>query len=1161
MNDGAIRGSPAPEPEFGPHDSLSGFRLQRLEILNWGTFDKKVWTLELGGKNGLLTGDIGSGKSTLVDAITTLLVPAQRIAYNKAAGADARERSLRSYVLGHYKSERNEISGNAKSVALRDQTNYSVILGVFHNAGFDQTVTLAQVFWIKDAGGQPERFYAVAEKSLSVAGDFAHFGTEIAQLRKRLRKNSVELFDSFPPYGAHFRRRFGIEGEQALELFHQTVSMKSVGNLTDFVRHHMLEPFDVAPRIAGLIAHFDDLNRAHEAVLKAKQQVELLTPLVSDSDRHTALLAGTDELRACRDALKPHFAGLKLALIDTRLETLADNFNSESTKVERLEARKAGQQIQERELRLNIAHRGGDRIAHLDAEIARRQLETARRKTNATRYDELRRQLSLLQVGSAEDLLVQQQTCAQKLGVESDRAVELQNQRNELGVVFAQGRQEHEALSAEITSLQGRRSNIDAQQITIRTALCQALQLREESMPFAGELIEVRDTERDWEGAAERLMHNFALSLLVPEAHYARVAEWVDQTHLKGRLVYFCVRPAKSGDLPSAHADALVRKLTIKPDSPFYAWLEQSVWQRFNVVCCSTQEQFRREPKAITRAGQSKGGERHEKDDRHRINDRSRYVLGWSNTAKLEALNGKKRGLEAHLAHTGKQLADVGREQDAIKERLNTLAKLVEYRDYAELDWQAIALEVAKLSDELAALKAASDVLLALTKSLADLEAELQATEKQLAEQRERRAKTEQKTSDMQALRGQTEALRGDWAKQDALPPRLLATRLVSLQMEILGEQTLTIESCDNREREMRDGLQKAIDADDGRIKRLRDKIIDAMRSFSTRYPLETQEVDVSVEAAGDYRTLLDKLAADDLPRFEARFKELLNENTIREVAHFHSQLNRERETIKERIARINQSLTQIDYNPGRYIVLEAQLATDAEVRDFQTELRACLEGSLSGSNNSNSDESQYSEAKFLQVKHIIERLRGREGQGEQDRRWTAKVTDVRNWFVFAASERWREDDREHEHYSDSGGKSGGQKEKLAYTILAASLAYQFGLAWGEKRSRSFRFVVIDEAFGRGSDESAQYGLKLFQQLNLQLLIVTPLQKIHIIEPYVSSVGFVHNEEGRDSKLRNLSIEEYRAEKGRMELVDKSAKRINVAAALATIASQNGAQE
>jgi len=47
----------------------------------------------------------------------------------------------------------------------------------------------------------------------------------------------------------------------------------------------------------------------------------------------------------------------------------------------------------------------------------------------------------------------------------------------------------------------------------------------------------------------------------------------------------------------------------------------------------------------------------------------------------------------------------------------------------------------------------------------------------------------------------------------------------------------------------------------------------------------------------------------------------------------------------------------------------------------------------------------------------------------------------------------------------------------------------------------------------------------------LQLLIVTPLQKIHIIEPHVFSVGFVHTDNGRLSMLRNLTIEEYRAER------------------------------
>jgi len=45
------------------------------------------------------------------------------------------------------------------------------------------------------------------------------------------------------------------------------------------------------------------------------------------------------------------------------------------------------------------------------------------------------------------------------------------------------------------------------------------------------------------------------------------------------------------------------------------------------------------------------------------------------------------------------------------------------------------------------------------------------------------------------------------------------------------------------------------------------------------------------------------------------RFKELLNVNTINEVANFNAQLARERETIRERIENINGSLTKIDYN------------------------------------------------------------------------------------------------------------------------------------------------------------------------------------------------------------------------------------------------------
>jgi uncharacterized protein YPO0396 len=211
-------------------------------------------------------------------------------------------------VLGHFKSERGDTGMSARAVALHDHPSYSVLLGEFCNEGYEQTVTLAQVFWFKDPRGQPERFYVVVESALTIAEHFSGFGSDVTQLRKRLR---ATVHHSFPAYGADFRRRFGIGSEQAMDLFQQTVSMKSVGSLTEFVREHMLEPFPVQPRIDALITHFDNLNRAHEAVLKARAQIERLQPLTADCNWYAGLVQQVDELHGCRDELRPWFAHLE----------------------------------------------------------------------------------------------------------------------------------------------------------------------------------------------------------------------------------------------------------------------------------------------------------------------------------------------------------------------------------------------------------------------------------------------------------------------------------------------------------------------------------------------------------------------------------------------------------------------------------------------------------------------------------------------------------------------------------------------------------------------------------------------------------------------------------------------------------------------------------
>jgi len=572
------------------------------------------------------------------------------------------------------------------------------------------------------------------------------------------------------------------------------------------------------------------------------------------------------------------------------------------------------------------------------------------------------------------------------------------------------------------------------------------------------------------------------------------------------------------------HPQSLVRKLSIRPDSAFYDWIEAELVQRFDFACCDTLEAFRREARAVTRTGQIKsGGERHEKDDRYRLDDRTRYVLGWSNEAKIAAFERDQKLLQERMQAVGTDLAAIQSSFARAERRQASLQRLSVFEDFRDLDWKPVAIEIAALESEKRLLEEGSDILRTLHDQLAKLEEAIGRTENDVKDVLDQQGGLKVRIDDAQRMLA-------DCAQQAKALEEPGRARHVPRLQDMLAEsdRRLAVETCDARERDVRERLQAEIEKRNGRLNGLRDKVVEAMKGYNDKYPSQTKEIDVSLESGPEYRKMLSELVEDGVPRFETRFKELLNENTIREIANFQSQLHLERQSIRERIEKINQSLHEIDYNPNRFIILEPGQNADPEIRDFQLDLRACTDGAMTGS-----EDAEYSEAKFLQVRSIIERFRGREGMTDLDKRWTRKVTDVRNWFAFSASERWRDDGREHEHYTDSGGKSGGQKEKLAYTVLAASLAYQFGLEWGETRSRSFRFVLIDEAFGRGSDESTRYGLELFQRLSLQLLIVTPLQKIHVIEPFITSVGFVHNEGGSRSMVRNLTIEDYKAEQFR----------------------------
>lgn len=1096
-----------------------GFRLHRLEIRNWGTFHRRVWTFQLSGETSLLTGDIGSGKSTLVDALTTLLVPAHRVSYNKAAGAESKERTLRSYVLGHYKAERVESTGSSRPVALRGAGSYSVILGVFRNEGYGSEVSLAQVFWTKDSSaGQPERFFVTAERELAIATDFAEFGDDIATLKRRLRAAGAVLRDHFPEYGRDYRRRLGIESEQAMELFHQTVSMKSVGNLNEFVRGHMLEPFDAKEWVTRLVSHFEDLTKAHDAVVTARTQLADLEPLLADCAAWDELGDQIAALAAEREALPYFCADRKAQLLERVTADLDRGRDRHAAELKDVTGELGEQRGRHQALILERAGHGGDRLGELERRIAEQEQVLDGRRSKAGRFGELLAEAGLAPVQHADQFAARRLEAEAAAARSRDELATLQNRALELAV--EQKERDHEAgeLNAELRSLRSRRSSIPTERLRLREWLCRETGVPEDAVPFAGELISVRPEWSAWEGAAERLLRGFALSLLVPDEHYRDVSGWINEHHLGARLVYYRV-PRMVVPEPPATGDAqrlLFRRLEIK-DSPLYPWLERELARRAGYECVETMDEFRRAARAITMTGQVKGaGGRHEKDDRARIDDRSSYVLGWSNQRKIGALLERAAAVQRRLTGLATETEAVRTRTATVTARDTALAKLTEFRDFSELDWPGTVRTIGQLTDEKRRIEAASS-------ELSRLATEIEAAEKRVRQLEQEQARLQ---GTLGELRGRLEAARTDLERARRViagPGYALARPAFDRLAGRIGSPA-TPAAVDQAQSELTASLSNLITARTGLQTAAANRAVAKMSHFRQRHPVAAAELVPAVEAAEEYRALHLRLVGDDLPRFEAQFKAYLNTNTIRDIAGFQGQLNKQLELIKQRIATINESLEAIDYNPGRYIRLEHHPTPNVEVRDFRAELRACTDSAVSGA-----ESEQYSEHKFLQVKRIIERFRGRGGHTEIDRAWAGRVTDVRNWYTFSASERWREDNSEHENYTDSGGKSGGQKEKLAYTILAASLAYQFKLEWDVTRSKTFRFAVIDEAFGRGSDESTRYALDLFGRLGLQLLIVTPLQKIHVIEPYVATVGYVDNtREGDYSRLQTLSIEEYR---------------------------------
>jgi uncharacterized protein YPO0396 len=1112
-----VVGAPQAAQQWGLDLALpdvAGFRLWNLELLNWGTFDGAIHRFPIEGCDTFVTGHVGAGKSTIVDALTTLFVPTSKLVYNQAAGADRGERRLDTYLRGTYSTQADDAGASSKPVSLRGTTHVSAVLAHFRDDASGTDATFAQIFYFTGTG-IVGRVHAVADKPVTIEELLAGANSDTRRLHAKIRTRMTEL-GTWKEYIAAVRKRLGLPHEQALDLWFKTVSMKQVGNLTAFVRSHMLEPPDeTEAKIVSLVAHYQDLTAAAAAIAKAREQLGILDPLVTALDDHHRHAKDADVWLRLRDRyLEGFYQRLEIDIVAVEIGLAEGRLATANARVSSLQTQIASDERRVSTLDKAINDQGGAALAQVETDIEQAEASLQTRRERRLLYEERCNEAGV-DPADGLDAFTAQRAHVQVL---HDQAAERAEQGGEYDQIAAlsKAREELREVSGQIETLRHRKSNIEVGLLSVRTLIAQAIGADEADLPFAGELLQVRPQRREWEPAAQRLMRGFGLSLLVPDHLYSQVAAYVDQTNLRARLVYHRV-PEEARPARRSGPGTLPEIFEIMPTSPMRDWLAGEVTRRFEYTLAESTAAFTAADQAITRTGQFKARTRHEKDDRFGLGDQRRYVLGWDNQGKVAALSHHAEELEREVRRLDVALDAVVEEKRKHQKVVNaTDALLREYTEFAAVD-AASAL-------------AARDDLLGQRKTLLSKSSSLTALMEQKAAREAERDKKKGYYDIANKAVGRHEGTLQDLSTRGQslpeVPPELpvdAISTLTAVHAEVEQHAgTTSLSTVDRAKQASRQLLQGEIDTITKRATRASVNAVGLMQKFSSAYPGDAVDMDATLESAADFRRVHQRLVEDDLPRFEAEFKKQLSENTMREVAGFNQHLHVSSKRINDHVERINKSLAGIRYTPTTYIRLEATTSADVDIRDFKRDLRECIDGALSG------DGDAYITDRFPKVQAIVERFRGREARAEEDKRWTARVTDVRNWYTFAIVERDRDTDASVAHYSDSDGKSGGEKEKLAYTVLAAALSYQFGLVAGDPRSRTFRFVAIDEAFARGSDASTRFALELFDKMGLQLLIVTPLQKKEVIAPYVERVGLIVQEQDHRSRVIFMKIEDYR---------------------------------
>jgi uncharacterized protein YPO0396 len=1116
---------------FSTKSSESGFRLHSYEVWNWGTFDHHSYKIEPLGETSLLTGANASGKTTLIDGLLTLLVPEKRMRfYNQTAGLKG-ERTEDSYVLGEY-GENEEADGKETKKLRPDKSKaHSVLLAVFQNEL--QFVTLAQVRWF--SGGELKRSFILCHKHLTIANDFAQFDSS-GDWKKRLKqkypkqgsKDVIQFMDTPVEYGRLMRKVFGMRSEKAHTLFSQTIGVKVLGDLNEFVRFQMLEERDAETEFQKIKNYFKTLSDAHRAIEKAYQQIELLTPIreksIQLSKHNTDLLVNENH----KSAAPLWFAQKRKRLIEifteektTELTTLNEDKAILESEIEQLKDK-------ERDLDLQIkSDEVGKQISSLERKNSELTDTKSERAEELKRYNELAASLELQSDPQTREVFDNQRinAIARKKATEKDWDQTDQNRIDALSRKQSLA-QDFEAISIELNALRSQKSNITGSVARIRSEITAHLAVSEKEIPFIGELIQVRKNSKEWESAIERLLHNFALRLLIPVEHYQKVNKYVNENDLRGRIIYhkFDKKEIAPSIFNTPNENDLINKLELK-DSPYKEWVQQEIERSYNYSCVETVDEFRLQDKALLKSGLIKSKSRHEKDDRPEIRTPQQYVLGWDNKEKIAARREQADSLSKEIKQVEQKITYLRNHQNRISTEKESLARLIDFNSFKKIDWWSIATqiqenkqkieELQKTSDRINTLKKQRSAILESIKSKSDklenLKAQLREIESELNTQQQNLRKANEVLNSYEGLevKDKLQQFESEFINE----ANVHLTSIESMYGKVSSEINERIEKLKNQLRD-----------DSSSAESLMRQFINPAKEIAAKFEdwnTDTHRLREKAEFIDEYVVLLEKIENQELAEYKQQFKKYLNEEMITKMSDFQTWLERQEEEIEENIETLNRSLSKINFrqNPPTFISLQAEKDYSPKVRDFKIKLQEWKPNLVEFERTK--DDSILEES-FSKIKILLDQL-------TNDDNTRKEVLDVRNWLKFKAVELYREDtSKQFRSYTGTAKLSGGEGAQLTYTILSSAIAYQFGIHSEGLNTNSFRFICVDEAFSKQDDEKAKFLMELCKQLHLQLMVVSPAkaEEVAIVEPFIARVHFVQRKDNRNSVVFDMPIKQ-----------------------------------